>query len=228
MKDYTVYKHISPSGKVYIGITGQTAARRWHGGCAYRNNAHFSAAIKRYGWDAFRHEILAEGLSKEEACAMEVRLIAEHDSTNPGKGYNISRGGDKTTLGYKVTPETRRKISQALTGKMKGRPHSPEHIEHIREALRGRQYTPETREKLRRALGDRLQTETAREKQKANTPRGAEHHKATAILCKNTGEVFTTIAAAAAAHGVGRTQISACCRGLQKTAGGLRWEYANK
>lgn len=29
---YTVYKHTTPSGKVYIGITGQKPERRWQNG----------------------------------------------------------------------------------------------------------------------------------------------------------------------------------------------------
>jgi predicted GIY-YIG superfamily endonuclease len=30
-KNYIVYKHTTPSNKVYIGITGRTAERRWQG-----------------------------------------------------------------------------------------------------------------------------------------------------------------------------------------------------
>lgn len=222
---YTVYKHTSPSGKVYIGITGRPVSRRWHGGSAYRNNRHFYAAIQKYGWEAFSHEVLAEGLTKEAACAMEVQLIAEHGSTDPAKGYNLSRGGDKTTLGYRVSPETRQKISRALTGKLKGRPHSKEHAERIRAALTGHQCSEETREKLRQALGDRFQTEDARTRQKENTPKGAGHHRATRVICLDTGEVYDTIKDAAEAHGLGRSRVSACCRGLQQTAGGKRWQY---
>lgn len=225
MIGYTVYKHTSPSGKVYIGITARPVSRRWHGGSAYRNNAHFYAAIKKYGWDAFQHAILAEGLTKEAACDMEVRLIAEYDSTNPAKGYNRSCGGDKTTLGFKVSPETRRKISQALTGKRKGVPHTREHAEHISQGLEGHTVTAATREKLRAAMGGRFNTAEARAKQKTNTPRGEKHPKATAVLCLDTGESYPTIQAAAEAHGLRRNSVSACCRGLQQTAGGLRWEY---
>lgn len=225
MDNYTVYKHTSPGGKVYIGITAQPVSRRWHGGSAYRNNAHFYAAIKKYGWDNFRHDILAEGLSYDAACQMERGLIVLHDSTDPEKGYNRSPGGDKTTLGYRFSAESRERISKALAGKRKGVPHTPEHRNHIRQALTGRRASTETREKLRAALGDRFQTDTAREKQKANTPKGAAHHKAQAIRCPDTDETFKTIAEAAAKYGINRTGISACCRGLQTTAGKLRWEY---
>ena len=227
MGNYTVYKHTSPHGKAYIGITARPVSRRWHGGSAYRNNVHFYAAIKKYGWDAFKHEIIAEGLTYSEACQMEIKLIAEHESTNPAKGYNISKGGDKTTLGLRYSAESRKRLSQAMTGKRKGIPHTAEHRERISKALRGRSVSEETRAKLREALGDRFITEDARRKHRENTPKGAAHFKATAVVCLDSGELFPTIETAAAAHGVHRTNVSACCRGKQKTAGGKRWAYAH-
>lgn len=210
---------------MYIGITSMQVNRRWHGGSAYRNNKHFYAAIKKYGWDAFQHEILAEGLTYDAACSMEISLIAEYQSTDPSKGYNISNGGDKTTLGYKYSEESRQRISRALIGKRKGIPLTPEHREHIRKALTGHTVTEETRSKHRAAMGDRFQTEEARRKRKENTPKGASHPRATAVKCIDTGETFSTIQEAADAHGLLRSSVSACCRGLQKTAGGKRWEY---
>lgn len=228
MDSYTVYKHTSPSGKVYIGITAQAISRRWHGGSAYRNNRHFYAAIKKYGWDSIQHEIVSTGLSYEAACRMERELIAKYNSTNPEKGYNLSPGGEKTTLGYKFSPESRARLSAAMKGKRKGIPHTAEHREHIRQAQIGRQVSDSTRQKLRRALGDRFQTEQARKKQKENTPKGASHHNAKAILCVDTGELFGTIAEAATKYNVCRSGVSACCRGLQKSAGGVRWKYVEE
>ena len=42
---YTVYKHTSPSGKVYIGITGKKVEERWEYGYGYRKQV-FGKAIK--------------------------------------------------------------------------------------------------------------------------------------------------------------------------------------
>ena len=64
---YCVYKHTSPNGKVYIGITSQNPIARWRNGKGYSNNTHFKNAIDKYGWDNFKHEILHSELSKEEA-----------------------------------------------------------------------------------------------------------------------------------------------------------------
>lgn len=48
-KKYYVYKHTSPSGKVYIGITRQKASKRWQAGGGYSYNVHFINAIKNMG-----------------------------------------------------------------------------------------------------------------------------------------------------------------------------------
>ena len=39
-KTYTVYKHISPSNKVYIGITSIDPKQRWNSGHGYKSNRH--------------------------------------------------------------------------------------------------------------------------------------------------------------------------------------------
>ena len=49
MDNYTVYMHISPSGKKYIGITGQSIERRWGNGTGYKNCISLNLAIKKYG-----------------------------------------------------------------------------------------------------------------------------------------------------------------------------------
>lgn len=116
--NYTVYKHTSPSGKVYIGITCQRPEDRWQGGLGYRRNPYFFRAIVKYGWANFEHEILHSGLSKAEACAAEVALIASYRSTDKSRGYNITGGGET----FKHTEESRRKMSENRKGKNTG-PH---------------------------------------------------------------------------------------------------------
>ena len=134
--NYCVYKHTSPSGKVYIGITCQNPLRRWQNGFGYRLNDYFFRAITKYGWDNFRHEIILTGLSKEEACAAEVALIASHNSTDPSCGYNISRGGEHSA----PTEETRRKIGAKNKGRKPytyGKHLSAEHRRKISENYAG-------------------------------------------------------------------------------------------
>ena len=92
-KDYSIYIHTNKlNDKKYIGITRQTPERRWQKGKGYEGT-YFGNAISKYGWDGFKHEIIMQGLTKEEACNLEITLIRVHDTTNKEKGYNLSEGG---------------------------------------------------------------------------------------------------------------------------------------
>lgn len=105
---WIVYKHTSPSNKVYIGITSRDPKRRFCcNGQGYKNNSHFWSAIKKYGWDNFKHEIIKEGLSFDEACETEKRLILEYKSFDSRFGYNIALGGQ----GFLMTDEQRAEVS---------------------------------------------------------------------------------------------------------------------
>lgn len=90
---YCVYCHTNKiNGKKYIGITKLSPQKRWQNGEGYRGMI-FGRAIKKYGWDAFLHEILYVNLSKDEACTKEVELIKKYRTCNPKYGYNQSPGG---------------------------------------------------------------------------------------------------------------------------------------
>ena len=151
---YTVYVHISPSGKRYYGLTCQQVKKRWLNGMGYIKNEHFYRAIQKYGWDAFKHEIVAEGLTREEACALEESLIAEHHTQDYRFGYNISAGGEANRLaqsskdkiseankGKVRTEEMKRKMSEMRIGhsaSLKGGTLSEEHKKKISESLLGK------------------------------------------------------------------------------------------
>jgi hypothetical protein len=72
---WTVYRHTSPSGKVYIGITSQNVERRWNSGKGYTLCKAFYNAILKYGWDNIKHEVLFTNLSEERAKKLEIELI---------------------------------------------------------------------------------------------------------------------------------------------------------
>lgn len=126
---FCVYKHTSPSGKIYIGISGIDPVKRWNCGCGYRSNFHFDNAIRKYGWRNFSHEILFDDLTKDEAEEMEIKLIQEYKSYMKRFGYNQDMGGN--SIG-KASDETRRKQSEKkklLTGEKNpfyGKKHSDE------------------------------------------------------------------------------------------------------
>ena len=110
---YTVYKHTSPSGKVYIGITSVEVKRRWQNGTNYKNSPHFYKAILKYGWENISHDILYTNLNKEEAEEKEIELIKEYKSNIHEYGYNTESGGNSKG---KASKETREKMSKSKKG----------------------------------------------------------------------------------------------------------------
>lgn len=113
---FCVYKHTSPNGKVYIGITSRKPEYRWRHGKGYSQNSYFENAINSYGWENFKHEILFENLTKQEACEKEKQLILQYSSNNRIFGYNLSTGGENSAEGSKWSDETRRKMSAVRKG----------------------------------------------------------------------------------------------------------------
>lgn len=173
---YTVYKHTAPNGKVYIGITSKKATKRWDNGKGYRDCPLMMRAIEKYGWENFRHEIVATGLSKQDAEAMEVELIREYRSNERVFGYNLESGGNachtaseetrqkmrEAHRGHETSAETRRKISEAL----KGRHLSAEHAAKVRayaESRKGSRLPDETKQKISKALTGQNRSEEYRQ-----------------------------------------------------------------
>lgn len=112
MKSWTVYKHISPSGKVYVGISSNIKNRWAANGYYYcLSDTIFSRALNKYGWDNFQHVILQEGLTHQEACDMEIELIAYYKAK--GISYNITDGGEGF-LGKHSDKHNRRKVESRI------------------------------------------------------------------------------------------------------------------
>lgn len=72
---YTVYIHIFPNQKKYVGITGQRTKDRWRvNGNGYKPQKLVYRAIKKYGWENIEHIIVAENLSVTKAGELEKKL----------------------------------------------------------------------------------------------------------------------------------------------------------
>lgn len=117
-KNYTVYRHISPSGKVYVGITKLSLSFRWNQGRGYKRCKLFYRAIQKYGWDNFTHEVLLDKITKSEAIYVERYLIKWYKLHSIS--YNITDGGESTT-GFHMPEDARKRISQYLK-ENRGRP----------------------------------------------------------------------------------------------------------
>lgn len=220
VKNWTVYLHENRvNGKRYIGITGREPTLRWCNGNGYSGNQHFYSAIQKYGWDAFRHEILYTNLTREEAERIETDLIAKYGTLNPEKGYNLAPGG----FAPSASNSTRAKMSRV----QKALWSTEEHKNKMRAARLGHQVSEEARRKISQANMGHPVTPEARERMRANHPdvSGAKNPRAKAVICLTTGTIYPTAAEAAIACGTYKSDIAKCCKGKAKTAGGLRWGY---
>ena len=219
--NYKVYVHISPNGKRYYGITKRKVEVRWNNGKGYSNNDHFYKAINKYGWDNFKHIVIARGLTEEEAKWLEVELIREWDTTNREYGYNITKGGDSSSMDNE---ESRKKVSEAN----KGKKHTEEHRKKISEVMKGHEITEETRKRMSEAKkGKKRKPFSEEHKQKMSEARKGENNPmATKVYCVELDMVFNTVTEASKFVGCNKSNISVVLRGKQKTAKGYHWIYA--
>ena len=218
---YCVYRHINKiNGKQYIGCTKRQPKKRWgKDGKNYYNTPCFFEAIKEFGWENFEHEIIKEGLTKEQAYELERQLIKKYKTQDRQYGYNILEGGvatylpqevrekmsksmkgNKNALGVEFTEERRRKISESL----KGRSFSEEHKKNISKARKGKTHKPisaEARKKI------------------------ADKHKKTPVYCEETQTTYESIQECARQLGFPASPICACCKGRFKSYKGYHFRY---
>ena len=88
---YSLYLHVFPNGKIYIGITKEVKAGWMAGGYYYKNQQKIWRAICKYGWDNIHHVVLKSGMTQEEAENAERVLIAALGTIE--NGYNTAIGG---------------------------------------------------------------------------------------------------------------------------------------
>ena len=205
MENYTVYMHVTPNNKKYIGITCKSPAHRLANGNGYKKNTLFYRAITKYGWDNIQHIIVANGISKENACSMEIELIKKYNTTDPTYGYNVSTGGESGTNGVRYGPEFCKKVHDRMMG-----PGNP---------TRGKKFSEETRKKLSEARKGKWS-----DRQRVALTKVHESMRKQ-VICIDTGEIFCSITEAAKSVGCNEKGISAACSGIQISAKGLHWAY---
>ena len=94
-------------------MTSQEPKRRWDNGLGYKNQPKIWSDIQNSDWNKdWEHNILGQFEDKQEALNVEEMFIWLFDSTN--EGYNTSTYGSGN---YKRTEKTKKKMSEANTGK---------------------------------------------------------------------------------------------------------------
>lgn len=80
------------NGKIYIGQTNNIQKRWSNHKCGNAPHQVIARAIKKYGVENFKFEILYRNISIEEIDNLEINTIKEKNSLVPN-GYNVSKGG---------------------------------------------------------------------------------------------------------------------------------------
>lgn len=147
-------------------MTARKWQRRWsqhvtQSLSAKGKTCHFANAIRKYGKDAFDHEVLETCMTVEEANLAEEKWIAHFDTCNPEKGFNLTRGGghtphpirnpwDRQEYREKATEASRRTWScpdrrAAMSAAKIGVPLSDHHRSRISEAAAGKKHDEDRR-----------------------------------------------------------------------------------
>ena len=228
----------------YVGVSSRVKQRWTKHKCLASNSRHLSNAILKYG-EQLIWEVVYEGTT--EGCLQ----LEEYWRPNTDIGWNIRRGGQYG----KMSEHSKNIIREKLTGNTNASGHtmSSEVIEKLRNINIGNSYrlgqkmseatkakikasrtgvklnlTPESRDRLKqRLLGHQVSDETRAKISKAQkgTLMGKDNPKSKKVLCEETGEVYHGILDASRILNITSSNISSCCRGITKTAGGYHWSY---
>lgn len=199
--DFSVYVHIFPNGKKYVGITHNKVETRWRNGKGYCNQLYINRAIQKYKWHNIEHNVLYTDLTKEEAENMEIRLIKEWKTNISKYGYNIELGGKLSP----VAKSTKQKISLSKIGKpswSKGKTFSQEH-------------------KIRISLS-RIGIKNGMYGKRAANAKKINQYDKNGDFIKLWEATMEIEKFGIANH----SSVVRCCKKTQYFAGGYRWEYA--
>ncbi len=214
---YTIENQVN--GKQYIGISSNVA-RRWLRHKSGQGSKLVYQAIKKYGLDLFKFDILCEGC-EEDIKKLEIAVI-EKLSTIAPRGYNLTAGGEGV-VGYRHSEETRRKMGESRTGKRNGM-HDKKHSEEARRkmgeshtgkrnGMHGKKHSEETRRKIAA-------------KAKGRKQKGSAHPLARRVLVG--GVEYGCIKDAAKAIGMKANALRARMSRYNKTSWPSGWRYLDE
>ena len=136
------------NGKVYIGKTTKTLKQRKQSHMRYAQKGGkgvFLSAIRKYGIESFKWEILCECDKDLLGITETMKIIVNNSHYIDGHGYNMTYGGEGC-LGFKHSENARQKISKSKIGQnnpmfnktttgFKGHKHNKKSKENISNSL---------------------------------------------------------------------------------------------
>lgn len=191
---YLIYSLTFPNNKVYIGITTDFKRRMsQHKHSSKKRNLKLYNAIRKYGWENIKKEIISKGYTLEEINLLEIEYIVMYDSIN--NGYNLSPGGHIPNINqseimkeWMKDPEVKNKAITAL--------HSNE-LQRL-ESLRT--------DEFRKLVSDRNKRLIKEGKSKLPILKKK-------VICNETGEIWDSITECAKSLNGQRTHLRAHIKG---------------
>jgi group I intron endonuclease len=186
-----IYCFTFPNNKIYIGKTQRefNVRMRSHKYGSKHIKNYLYNAIRLYGWENIKIEILCECKTKDELNQKEIEFINKFDTTDPDKGYNLRSGGE----GGLHNDSTKLKISESnkankngMYGKVpwnKGKKLTQEHIKNLSTSHIGQKPWNKGKELPKRG---QLDEETKNKISKANS---GENNGNAKLNCKIVKEI---------------------------------------
>lgn len=232
------------SARKYIG-KATNVERRWqeHLRNVEKNKQHpLYDAIRKYGKDAFRFEVVEEVL-EEELNRREIELIQEYNTLYPS-GYNLAEGGsggntrkgmtEKQKIGYSVkqSKAAKQKVSLGIgiaAKSVKGK-HITEVCPEIAEKWEINYKKGQQSRTERYKRGIYTEQELEGYKKLSQLKRGGNNPRAAKIECIETGNVFSSMSEAVSFYGLkSRTPIQTTIKtgkpSTTKAIRGLTFKY---
>jgi group I intron endonuclease len=234
LKQNIIYKCTNIiNNKVYIGLTTLNLRLRItkHKNSAFTNNSMcaFHIAIRKYGWENFKWEVIDTTDTFEELCEREKHWILHYNSYGIG-GYNETKGGEGF-LGRTHTAETRKKISIANKGR-KASEETRKRMSETRKLIKGDLHhlygrRGEECHNFGRTHTDEAKSKMSKVKMGKYTGKDSPHAVSIIQLTKDDEfvAVYGSVKDASVAVGGKSPNIVKCCKGERKTAYGYHWKY---
>jgi len=154
------------NGKIYIGQTVDFYQRmKLHRSRAkslsYEYTNHLYNAIRKWGWENFKIEIVDLAYDWEKLNELEIKWMKDHNSLDRNHGYNMLDDGGIGSMSPEIRERARASVlegykSGRLKGPWLGKKRDPETIEKMRQARlgrpswnKGKSISEEQKEKLR-------------------------------------------------------------------------------
>jgi len=226
------------NGKIYIG-------KDKHNNPKYLGSGKsLQYAIKKYGSENFKKEILEYCNSEEQLCQCEIKWINLYNSMDRSIGYNMTEGGkggntrilysDSEIDEYKTKLAIGVRNSEKYNNSVKNKTGKtrPEHSKKLKELYATGKLIPHN-------LGKVTSNETRRKISAANFGKKlSDEHRNKIASSKykpidqfdmngNFIKTYHSIKYASEENNIGRDSIYGCCIGKYKQGGGYKWKYSN-